>query len=383
MNISLYEENFNKDESNYEISIKESNKIDYGGPKTEMSEPNLGLNAKHQENPNEIIYTSEKTLDKTEYVSYITNEVNAILKEIIDYICFSNMKLNDTLSENMKTKPSKEQIVIHVGATNEANELDLKFFPQIAKLKNELTPEVVIQPKFIPIIPETKSFDDIIEDEILPLPKWMPQPPTQPNCPFGLEYLSAVDTIKISQTNILPRHNDSSFIVNNNVGQHIYQVKARTSCLSNFLCASRRKYEMSLLDYNNTEVMNFLRTSERCGWRSLEVYASFNTLIGKIIEDKNRGSLPIYNILDPINEVLFRVVVIASPPESNAYIFGVMPTDGDNLVGKIKQESNGTLKKLLRNNFMTVQYFINLDAKIKALILGASFLIDLIYFEIC
>lgn len=326
----------------------------------------------------------------------LMNDVKEVLDETINSVndkCISEdvkstlYKALDEVSDTIHVDRKKEnqQIVVHVGATQDIPGMSLKIIPKIPELKDLLIPEIKIEPKPVPqFVPRPKPVEPEplvdIPTEQISLPIWMPQPPAQANCPFGLEFLSVIDTVRVSQTKMLPGFSEPSFIVKNNIGQKIYEVDVRGNCFSTFFCASRRRFEMSILNGDHSEVMHFSRPSERHGRRSLEVYAPFGTLIGKIKE--GRGPLPFFVIMDPTNEVLFRVEAISGPPDFTAYTFGIMPTDGDNLVGKIKQETDGTMKKIFRENFMAVNYYINLDAKIKALILGASFLIDLIFFEI-
>ncbi|XP_023568703.1 phospholipid scramblase 1-like [Octodon degus] len=54
------------------------------------------------------------------------------------------------------------------------------------------------------------------------------------------------------------------------------------------------------------------------------------------------------------------------------------------VIGRISKPCTGSVRGLLTNaDKFRIQFPINLDVKSKALILGASFLIDYMYFEIC
>lgn len=302
----------------------------------------------------------------------ITNEVKAALAEAIDEV--TTEELFPQHDEN-----TNQQIVVHVGGIEDIHRFGITI-PKVPDYADFLVPAVKVEEKPEDVIDEVapeKLFEE--QPDVVKLPSWMLQPPSQANCPYGLEFLSVIDTVQINQTKIMPGNSRPSFMVSNHTGQYIYEVDVRSNCISNFFCASRRKYEMSILNGDHVEVMHFSRPSEIHGRRSMEVFAPFDTLIGKVTE--GRGPLPYFVIMDSTNEVLFRVEAIAGPPDCKTYTFGIMPTDGDNLIGKIKQETCGTLKKILRENCITINFYINLDAKIKALVLGASFLIDLIFFE--
>lgn len=336
-----------------------------------------------------------ESVDNNQSHLLIRAEVSCLLHSIIDTVCKQTLnKFNYPSSISRTSLPStsfegeQNEPIPYIVEGKNYEENDSKASAQVVNLGRTLPPEINKQHigegkprkdlKVIKLESERQSLKKIEEGGI-PAPLWMPQPHGKPNCPYGLEYLTMVDSLEIVQSKFLPAFNEPSFIIRNSKGQYIYQVEARAKWIFKFFCASKRRYEMSILDFNHVEVMHFSRPHQWHDRRFLNVYAPFGSLIGRISE--GIGPTPSFMVLDLTNEVLFRIILLSGPPDDASYSFGIMPAKGDSLVGKIDQDSGGMCKKFLRENFIQINYYLNLEPKKKALILGACFLIDLLYFE--
>ncbi|XP_077296213.1 phospholipid scramblase 1 isoform X3 [Arctopsyche grandis] len=219
----------------------------------------------------------------------------------------------------------------------------------------------------------------------------IPQGPA--NCPPGLEYLSLIDQLLVHQkVEILEVltgfETNNKFTVKNSIGQKVYHAVEDTDCLTRNCCGPMRPFEMKILDNYRNQVINMHRplACESCCFpcclQSMEISAPPGTVVGTVEQEWSLCS-PTFAVKNAAGSTVLRI----EGPMCRFGICGdvefkVMALDGETVVGKISKQWSG----LLREAFTDADYFgitfpMDLDVKMKAVLLGALFLIDAMFFE--
>ncbi|KAH0624054.1 hypothetical protein JD844_007374 [Phrynosoma platyrhinos] len=172
-----------------------------------------------------------------------------------------------------------------------------------------------------------------------PVAIWMPAPPLPANCPPGLEYLSQIDQILIHQQIELLEiitgfETCNKYEIKNALGQRVYFAAEETDCCTRNCCGPSRPFTMKIMDNMGQEVIELMRPL-RCS------SCCFPCCLQE-----------------------------------------VMSTDEKNTVGRISKQWTGFVKETFTDadNF-GIQFPLDLDVKMKAVMLGACFLIDFMFFE--
>ncbi|XP_055309030.1 phospholipid scramblase 1-like [Sitodiplosis mosellana] len=200
-----------------------------------------------------------------------------------------------------------------------------------------------------------------------------------PNCPRGLEYLTTVDQLLIKQQVELGL--DNRFVIKNAMGQNIYHADEDADCCAHLWCGSDRSFDMIITDNYDNRVMQFFRPTAIGFSDSIEVSAPIGQVIGRIVKQFDLV-FPTFKVKNQYNET---VLYIEGPAITTGFFgdveFKVVKPDGVQ-VGKICKQWSG----LAREFFTYADYFginfpIDLDVRIKAVLLGACLLINSIYYE--
>ncbi|XP_026520552.1 phospholipid scramblase 1-like [Notechis scutatus] len=221
---------------------------------------------------------------------------------------------------------------------------------------------------------------------------WMPEPPTIPNCPPGLEYLSQIDQILIHQQIELLEiitgfETANKYEIKNAMGQRVYFAAEENDCCTLNCCGPSRPFTMKVMDNMGREVINLtrpLRCSScccPCCLQEIEVHAPLGTPVGYVKQTWD-PCLPKFVIQNEAREDVLKIVgpcVVCSC--CSDIDFEVLSLDGNN-VGKISKQWTGFVREAFTDadNF-GIQFPMDLDVKIKAVMLGACFLIDFMFFE--
>ncbi|KAM7337172.1 phospholipid scramblase 2 isoform X5 [Alexandromys fortis] len=225
--------------------------------------------------------------------------------------------------------------------------------------------------------------------------QWMPAPPPLQNCPPGLEYLSQIDQILIhQQTELLEVltgfETNNKFEIKNSLGQMVYLAVEDTDCCTRNCCEAARPFTLRILDNLGQEVMTLerpLRCSSccfPCCLQEIEIQAPPGVPIGYVTQNWH-PCLPKLTLQNEKKENVLKVVGPCVACTCCTDIdFEIRSLDEQSRIGKISKQWSGCVKEAFTDsdNF-GIQFPLDLDVKMKAVTLGACFLLDYMFFEGC
>ncbi|PNF34188.1 Phospholipid scramblase 2 [Cryptotermes secundus] len=222
---------------------------------------------------------------------------------------------------------------------------------------------------------------------------WMNMPQGNPNIPRGLEYLTMIDQLLVHQKVELLEaftgfETQNKYTIKNSMGQKVYYAVEDSDCLTRNCCGPLRPFDMKILDNYKTEVIHLNRPLAcdscwfPCCLQRMEVSSPPGTVIGSI-EQEWSILTPQFNIKNSAGDTVLKIEgPICTFSICGDVEFKVLSRDGGTQVGKISKQWAG----LLREAFTDADYFgitfpMDLDVKMKAVMIGACFLIDVMFFE--
>lgn len=223
--------------------------------------------------------------------------------------------------------------------------------------------------------------------------QWMPAPPPLLNCPPGLEYLNQIDQILVHQQVELLEvltgfETNNKFEIKNSLGQMVYVAVEDTDCCTRNCCEAARPFTMRILDNLGREVMTLerpLRCSSccfPCCLQEIEIQAPPGVPVGYVTQTWH-PCLPKFTLQNEKRQDILKVVgpcIVCSC--CSDIDFELKSLDEESVVGKISKQWSGLVKEAFTDadNF-GIQFPLDLDVKMKAVMLGACFLIDFMFFE--
>lgn len=225
------------------------------------------------------------------------------------------------------------------------------------------------------------------------VPMWMPTPVTPPNCPPGLEYLAQIDQILIHQQVELLEvltgfETNNKYEIKNALGQRVYFAAEENDCCTRTFCGPARSFVISVIDNTGREVMKLHRPYRcsaccfPCCLQELEVEAPPGTTVGYVIQNWH-PCLPKFTVQNEKKEGVLKIIGPCVPCSCCGDVnFEVKSLDESQDVGRISKQWSGFVKEAFTDadNF-GIQFPMDLDVKIKAVLLSACFLIDFMFFE--
>lgn len=195
-----------------------------------------------------------------------------------------------------------------------------------------------------------------------------------------MEKLSSIDGLVVSQRKewgeiLTGFETKNKYAVLDASGNDLYiAAELGGSLLLRWFLKALRPFEINVWTYENRLVLRVVRPF-RFYFHELSVYDSHGRLLGTI---QKRFSLlrRIYSVLDGSGQELYQLF----GPILHPWTFEIRKEDGE--YGKITKKWSGLLKESFTDadNF-GVSFPASWDKKIKALFLGAVFLIDFVHFE--
>lgn len=195
-----------------------------------------------------------------------------------------------------------------------------------------------------------------------------------------MEKLSSVDGFVVNQRKewgeiLTSFETKNKYAVLDTSGNELYiAVEEGGSTIMRWFLKALRPFEISVWTYDNQLVLRVVRPL-RFYFHQLDIFDSQGTLLGTI---QRQFSLlrRIYSVLDSSGQELFQLF----GPILHPWTFEIKK--GVSQHGKITKKWSGLLKEGFTDadNF-GVSFPVEWDKKIKALFLGAVFLIDFVHFE--
>ncbi|XP_076828943.1 phospholipid scramblase 1-like [Brachyhypopomus gauderio] len=224
-------------------------------------------------------------------------------------------------------------------------------------------------------------------------PAMMPVPQRPLGCPPGLEYLTQIDQLLIHQQIelaevILGWETCNKYLVKNTLGQQVFFVAEENDCCNRQFCGAMRSFVLHVQDNMGQEVITLTRPLRcsgvccPCCLQELEVQAPSGTPIGYVVQDWH-PYLPKFTIQNERREGVLKIVGPCCSCKCCSDVnFEVLSMDESTNVGRISKQWTGFLREAFTDadNF-GIKFPMDLDVKMKAVLLGACFLIDFMYFE--
>ncbi|XP_027048674.1 phospholipid scramblase 1-like [Pocillopora damicornis] len=221
---------------------------------------------------------------------------------------------------------------------------------------------------------------------------WMPAPQAPMGCPQGLEYLSAVDQILIHQQVDLVEvltgcERTNKYRICNTMSQQIYFALEDTDCCTRQCCGPGRPFEMRIVDNMQREVMHLSRPvrCQCCWWpcclQEIEIQAPPGTVIGYVQQKPSPWKIKL-EIQDSQHQHIMTINGPCCPCGCSDIEFPVFSADGSSEIGMITKQWTGCTRETFTDaaNF-GIQFPLDLEIKFKAILLGAVFLVDFMFFE--
>ncbi|XP_065203424.1 phospholipid scramblase 1 [Planococcus citri] len=227
-----------------------------------------------------------------------------------------------------------------------------------------------------------------------PADGWMALPAQVPvNVPSGLQYLTTIDQLMVKQKVELLEafigfETNNKYTIKNNQGQKVFYAVEDNDCCTRLCCGAMRSFDIKILDNYKNEVIHIRRDLAcsscwfPCCLQKLQVFSPPGNLVGSVeqtwsictpeFDVKNESGSTVLKIEGPICRY-----GICGDVE-----FKVLSLDKSAVVGRISKQWSG----LMREAFTDADYFgisfpLDLDVRMKAVMIGACFLIDFMYFE--
>ncbi|XP_039272022.2 phospholipid scramblase 1-like [Styela clava] len=230
---------------------------------------------------------------------------------------------------------------------------------------------------------------------------WMEKPPALEGVPPGLEYLAQLDQLLIhQQVELLEAvtgfETENRYAVKNSLGQQCYFAREKSGLCMRLCCGNKRGFQMHIADNMGNEVIHLYRQFRccvGCCWCIkgdicafiVPVESPTGVPIGRIIQLWSSWK-PRFAIQNERNETVLVIqgpcCICSGPCCPQDVPFEVMTADESQSVGQIARQYAGIGKELFTDatNF-GISFPMDLDIKLKALLLSATFLIDMMFFE--
>ncbi|XP_028839637.1 phospholipid scramblase 1 isoform X1 [Denticeps clupeoides] len=203
---------------------------------------------------------------------------------------------------------------------------------------------------------------------------------------FQIDQVLIHQKIELLET-LIGFETNNQYEVKNSMGQKIFDAKEQTDCCTRNCCGPLRCFDIKITDHNGQEVVRLarpLRCSScccPCCLQELEVQSPPGTTIGYVCQNWH-PFLPKFSVLGASKETLLKVEGPLCAISCCGDVDFEVKSKDDRVIGRITKQWSGLVKEAFTDsdNF-GIQFPMDLDVKVKAVLLGACFLIDFMFFE--
>ncbi|XP_044288631.1 phospholipid scramblase 1-like isoform X2 [Varanus komodoensis] len=224
---------------------------------------------------------------------------------------------------------------------------------------------------------------------------WMPVPPAVPKCPPGLECLSQIDQLSVEQQIELMEmisgyETCNRYEVKNPLGQWLYFAAEENDDFTLNMYGALRPFTIKLFNSTNQPVIQLSRSFQCsicccpcvCCLQELEVQAPPGTIIG-YVKQKWHPCKPRFSLQNEAREDILKMSGPCVPCRCfEDILFQVKALDEIAVLGTISRKWTGMAREAATDaSIFNVTFPADLDIKMKAIVIGACFLLDFMYFE--
>ncbi|XP_070539456.1 phospholipid scramblase 1-like [Ptychodera flava] len=213
------------------------------------------------------------------------------------------------------------------------------------------------------------------------------------NCPPGLEYLTQIDQILVYQKRQFSEmlcgcERKNEYRLCNSMGQQIYHAQEDTGFWNRQCCGRMRPFAMHLRDNSEREVLTIKRPYRCegcccfCCLMEIQVYTADGVLLGGVNQTWSL-IFPRFDIRNAEDETILKMDGPCCHCRCCSDInFDVKSLDKSTTVGRVTKQWAGMVTEAFTDadNF-GITFPMDLDVKMKAVMIGAMFLIDFMFFE--
>ncbi|ELT89117.1 hypothetical protein CAPTEDRAFT_223171 [Capitella teleta] len=230
---------------------------------------------------------------------------------------------------------------------------------------------------------------------------WMQRPSVAAGCPPGLEYLTLIDQLLVKQQIelaevLLGWECNNRYAITNSVGQQVYFCSEESDVCMRQMCKNNRPFTFHVTDNTGQEVIRLNREFKCCAmgccWcagmdccaHEVTVEAPVGTVVGYATHRKS-GWHPYITLYNADHEQVAHVdgpCCVCNCPCCGDIDFKVTSKDRSTEIGNISKHWSGAFQEVFTaaQNFQ-ISFPMDMDVRIKAVMMGALFLVDFLYFE--
>lgn len=237
-------------------------------------------------------------------------------------------------------------------------------------------------------IPGGKTYGPTPGDGWIQVPSQIPI-----NCPPGLQYLTTVDSLFVKQKVELLEafigfETNNKYTIKNNLGQKVYFAVEENDCCNRNCCGSSRSFDMRILDHAKNEVVHFRRDLAcdscwfPCCLQVLEVFSPPGHRIGTVEQTWSLFT-PEFDVKNESGQCVLKIEgPVCRYGICGNVEFKILSNDKSAVVGKISKQWGGLIREMFTDaDAFGISFPLDLDVRMKAVMLGACFLIDFMFFE--
>lgn len=211
------------------------------------------------------------------------------------------------------------------------------------------------------------------------------------SCPPGLEYLTSIDQLLVHQKVELLEaftgfETNNKYTIKNSLGQKVYWAVEENDCCTRNCCGPKRPFDMKILDAHRNQVMHLNRPLAcdscwfPCCLQSMEVSSPPGSVVGSVQQNWSLFT-PDFSLKNASGEEILKIEGPCCTFSMCGDVeFQIKTMDGQQ-VGMISKQWSGLAREVFTDaDHFGISFPLDLDVKMKAVCLGAVFLIVSIIF---